>query len=102
MNSLIEKLRLILMVEIYHQMQDYFYMKNGKNRFNKSIKNYLIVKNNAKQFQFIDETLIDKLYSVDIKKQLLMDLDSTNCQTYGKHTVLITTLITQQMESILI
>lgn len=38
---------------------------------------------NAKQFQFINETLMDKVYSVEMPKQVLIDLDSTNCQTYG-------------------
>lgn len=26
---------------------------------------------------------MDKVYSVDMPKQVLIDLDSTNCQTYG-------------------
>ncbi|MEG2354325.1 MAG: transposase, partial [Clostridium sp.] len=34
---------------------------------------------NAKQFQFINETLMNKVYSVEMPKQVLIDLDSTNC-----------------------
>lgn len=38
---------------------------------------------NVKQFQWINEILMDKAYSVEMPKQVLIDLDSTNCQTFG-------------------
>lgn len=38
---------------------------------------------NVKQFQSANETLMDKIYSVEIPKQVLIDLDSTNWQTFG-------------------
>lgn len=40
-------------------------------------------KDTVKQFQCINEILIDKVYSVKMPKQVLIDLDSTNCQTFG-------------------
>lgn len=38
---------------------------------------------NVKQFQCINELLMDKAYSIEMPKQVLIDLDSTNCQTFG-------------------
>jgi len=38
---------------------------------------------NVKQYQNINEILLDKVYSVELPNQILIDLDSTNCATYG-------------------
>lgn len=38
---------------------------------------------NVKQFQSANEILMDKVYSVEMPNQVLIDLDSTNCQTFG-------------------
>lgn len=45
--------------------------------------NLRLDKDNMKQFQCINEVLMDKVYSVEMPKQVLIDLDSTNCQTFG-------------------
>lgn len=38
---------------------------------------------NVKQFEDINKVLMDKVYSIETPKQILLDLDSTNCQTFG-------------------
>ncbi|CAM2078478.1 MAG: transposase [uncultured Clostridium sp.] len=38
----------------------------------------------VKQFECINEKLMDKIYSIEMPKQVLIDLDSTNCQTFGE------------------
>lgn len=38
---------------------------------------------NVKQFQSINATLMDNVYSIEMPNQVLIDLDSTNCQTFG-------------------
>lgn len=38
----------------------------------------------VKQFECINERLMDKIYSIEMPKQVLIDLDSTNCQTFGQ------------------
>lgn len=46
--------------------------------------NSLLDVDTAKQFQVINEILLDQVYSIEMPKHILIDLDSTNCQTYGK------------------
>lgn len=40
-------------------------------------------KDNLRDFQLINEILMDKVYSIEMPEQILIDLDSTNCRTYG-------------------
>lgn len=40
---------------------------------------------NVKQFEKINELLMDKMYSVELPEQIIFELDSTNFKTYGKH-----------------
>ena len=39
---------------------------------------------NLKQFNKINELLLDKVYSIDMPNQIIFDIDSTNFETYGK------------------
>jgi hypothetical protein len=39
---------------------------------------------NVKQFEKINELLMDKVYSVELPEQIIFDLDSTNFETHGK------------------
>lgn len=39
---------------------------------------------NLKQFNKINELLLDKVYSIDMPEQIILDIDSTNFETYGK------------------
>lgn len=41
-------------------------------------------KENLKQFNKINELLLDKVYSIDMPNQIILDIDSTNFETYGK------------------
>ena len=40
-------------------------------------------RDNLHHFQSINQNMMDKVYSIEMPKQILIDLDSTNCQTYG-------------------
>lgn len=48
-------------------------------RFNKNVN-----EENLKQFNKINELLFDKIYSIDMPNQIILDIDSTNFETYGK------------------
>lgn len=48
-------------------------------RFNNKLN-----KDNLKQFNKINELLLDKVYSIDRPEQIILDIDSTNFETYGK------------------
>ena len=48
-------------------------------RFNNKVD-----KENLKQFNQINELLFDKIYSIDMPNQIILDIDSTNFETYGK------------------
>lgn len=41
-------------------------------------------KDNIKQFEAINELLTDRIYSIEMPNEVLIDLDSTNSQTYGE------------------
>ena len=41
-------------------------------------------KENLKQFNKINELLLDKVYTLDMPNQIILDIDSTNFETYGK------------------
>ncbi|MGL5086721.1 MAG: IS1380 family transposase [Clostridium sp.] len=45
--------------------------------------NNRVDKDNIKQFESINELLLDRIYSIDMPGEVLLDLDSTNCATYG-------------------
>lgn len=48
-------------------------------RFNNNLN-----KENLRQFNKINELLLDKVYSIDMPNQIILDIDSTNFETYGK------------------
>lgn len=48
-------------------------------RFNNNLD-----KENLRQFNKINELLLDKVYSIDMPNQIILDIDSTNFETYGK------------------
>ena len=58
--------------------KDYLASQPTISRFNNRLD-----KDNLHDFQLINETLLDKVYSIKMPKQILIDLDSTNCETYG-------------------
>ncbi len=41
-------------------------------------------KNTCKEFQNINEILLDKIYSINPIEHIVFDIDSTNCETYGE------------------
>lgn len=48
-------------------------------RYNNRLDN-----DNIKQFEAINELLTDRIYSIQMPNEVLIDLDSTNSQTYGE------------------
>ncbi|MBN7577203.1 IS1380 family transposase [Clostridium sp. 2-1] len=47
-------------------------------RFNNNLD-----KENLRQFNKINELVLDKVYSIDMPNQIILDIDSTNFETYG-------------------
>ena len=47
-------------------------------RFNNNLD-----KENLRQFNKINELLFDKIYSIEMPEQIILDIDSTNFETYG-------------------
>ena len=46
--------------------------------------NSCVNKENMKQLQQVNFSLLDKIYEYEVPKEIIFDLDSTNCETYGK------------------
>ena len=46
--------------------------------------NSCVNKENMKQLQQVNLSLLDKIYEYEAPEEIIFDLDSTNCETYGK------------------